>query len=199
LSDRQPYLRSVLVAASKVIRSGLRHRISSIEVSTSLRIRRIADDDAQHAGQLFKKHCGIWKLGAKKAVFLVWFIIRGLLSRGRDMAFIVVGVAIGAFCALLPHRVFMMVALSALLAPVVALVEFGLHAHPWVIAAQTLGSIMALQFVYVAVGLTLHLVRFGKLIPHVQTAIGDRLRAELEAPRGLTPELSVLVARLRST
>jgi hypothetical protein len=63
-------------------------------------------------------------------------------------------------------------------------------------AAQTLGYVAALQFVYVAVGLTLHLVRFGKLIPHAQTAIGDRLRAELEVPRGLTPELSVLVARL---
>jgi hypothetical protein len=114
------------------------------------------------------------------------------------MAFIVVGIAIGASCALLRHRVFMMLALSALLAPVVALVGFGLHAHPWVIAAQTLGSITALQFVYVAVGLTLHLVRFGKLIPHVQTAIGDQLGAELEVPRGLTPELSVLMARLQS-
>jgi hypothetical protein len=115
------------------------------------------------------------------------------------MAFIVVGIAIGASCALLRHRVFMMLALSALLAPVVALVGFGLHAHPWVIAAQILGSIAALQFVYVTVGLTLHLVRFGKLIPHVRTAIGDRLRAELEVPRGLTPELSVLVARLEAS
>jgi hypothetical protein len=115
------------------------------------------------------------------------------------MAFIVVGVAIGASCALLRHRVFMMLALSALLGPVVVLIGFGLHAHPWLIAAQTLGSIAALQFVYVAVGLTLHLVRFGKLIPHVQTAIGVRLRAELEVPRGLTPELSVLVARLEAS
>jgi hypothetical protein len=60
-----------------------------------------------------------------------------------------------------------------------------------VVVAQVCGSVIALRFVYVTVGLTLHLVRFGKLIPHVQTAIGDRLRAELEVPRGLTPELSV--------
>jgi hypothetical protein len=91
------------------------------------------------------------------------------------VAFIIAGIAIGALCALLRHRVFMILALSALLGPVVALVGFGLHAHPWMIAAQTLGSIAALQFVYVAAGLTLHLVRFGKLIPHAQTAIGDRL------------------------
>jgi hypothetical protein len=111
------------------------------------------------------------------------------------MAFIIASIAIGALSALLRHRVFMMLALSALLAPVVTLVGLGLHAHPWVIAAQALGSITALQFVYVAVGLTLHLVRFRNPIPHVQTAIGDRLSAELEVPRGLTPELSVLVAR----
>jgi hypothetical protein len=115
------------------------------------------------------------------------------------MAFIIVGVAIGALCALLRHRVFMMFALSALLGPVVALIGFGLHAHPWVIAVQTLGTITALQFVYIAVGLTLHLVRFGKLIPHAQTAIGDRLRTELEVPCGLTSELSVLVARLEAS
>jgi hypothetical protein len=112
------------------------------------------------------------------------------------MAFIVVGIASGALCTLLRHRVFMMLALSVLLAPVVTLVGFALHAHPWVIAAQALGAITALQFTYVAVGLTLHLVRFGNLMPHVQTSIGDRPRAELEVPRGLTPELSVLVARL---
>jgi hypothetical protein len=72
------------------------------------------------------------------------------------------------------------------------------HAHPWVIGVQALGSITALQFVYIAVGLTVHLVCFRKLIPHVQMAIGRRLRAELEVPRGVPPELSVLVARLPS-
>jgi len=100
-----------------------------------------------------------------------------VVERGRDMAFILIGIAVGAWCALLRHRVFMMLALSALLAPVVTLVGLALHAHPRVIAAQALGSITALQFVYVAVSLTLHLVRFRKPIPHVQTAIGDRLRA----------------------
>jgi hypothetical protein len=113
------------------------------------------------------------------------------------MVFIIVGIAVGvgALSALLRHRVFMMLTLSVLLAPVVALAGFCLHAHPWVIAAQTIGSITALQFTYVAVGLALHLVRFGKLIPHVQTASGGRLRAELEVPRGLMAELSALIAR----
>jgi len=40
-------------------------------------VRRIADDNALRAGQLSKKHCGIWKLGAKKAVFLVWSNVGG--------------------------------------------------------------------------------------------------------------------------
>jgi hypothetical protein len=110
----------------------------------------------------------------------------------------VAGIAIGALCALFRYHGFLVVALSALLAPVVALGSIALHAPPWLVAAQVCGSVVALQFVYVSVGLTLHLVRFGKLIPHVQTAIGDRLRAELQVPRGLTPELSILVARLRS-
>jgi hypothetical protein len=100
------------------------------------------------------------------------------------MSFILAGIAVGAFCALLRLRVFAMLALSALLALVVALVGYGLHANPWVIVVLTIGSITALQFVYVAVGLTLHLIRFGKLIPHAQTAIGGRLRTELEVPRG---------------
>jgi hypothetical protein len=64
------------------------------------------------------------------------------------MAFILIGIAVGALCALLRHRVFMMLALSALLAPVVTLVGLGLHAHPWVIAAQTIGAVTTLQFMY---------------------------------------------------
>ncbi len=114
------------------------------------------------------------------------------------MTFVAAAIAIGALCALLRQRVFMMLALSALLVLAVALVGFDLHTRPWVIAAQIIGSITALQFTYIAIGLTLHLVRFRKLVPSVRAAIGAQLRAELEVPRGLTPELSILVARLRS-
>jgi hypothetical protein len=114
------------------------------------------------------------------------------------MAFIIAGTAIGALCALFRRHAFMVVALSALLASVVALGGFALHSSLWAVVAQVCGSVIALQFVYVTLSLTVHLVRFGKLIPQVQKAIGDRLRAEIEVPHSLTPELSVLVARLRS-
>jgi hypothetical protein len=115
------------------------------------------------------------------------------------MAFLVLGIAIGASCASFRRRVATMLVLSAFLGAVAVLGGITVHAHPWVIAVQVLGSITALQFVYVAVGLTVHLVRLRKLIPHVQIAIGRRLRAELEVPRSVPPELSVLVARLPST
>lgn len=115
------------------------------------------------------------------------------------MAFVVLGIAVGALCALFRRRVAMMLVLSVLLAVVAVLGGVSLHAHPWVIVAQTLGSITALQFTYVAVGLTVDWVRFRKLMPQVQIAIGQRLRAELDIPPCLPPELSVLVARLEAS
>ena len=68
--------------------------------------------------------------------------------------------------------------------------------HPGVIAAEVFGSIAAPQFAFVAVSLTDHLIRSSRLIPRVQAAIGRQLRAELEAPRNLPPELAALVAQL---
>ena len=114
------------------------------------------------------------------------------------MAFVALGVVIGASCALLRRRVYVMLALTVLLAMVSALGGISLHNHPWVVVAQVFGSVIALQFVYAAVSLVMHLVRFRQLIPHVQTVIGRQLRAELEVPRNLTPELSTLVAQLQA-
>jgi len=114
------------------------------------------------------------------------------------MAFVVLGIVIGGSCALLRRRVWAMIALSVLLAGIAALGGMSLHSHPWVIAAQVFGSVIALQFVYAAVSLAVHLARFRKLMPHVQTVIGRQLRAELEVPRNLPPELSALVAQLQA-
>ena len=68
------------------------------------------------------------------------------------MAFVALGVVIGASCALLRRRVYMMLALTVLLAMVSALGGISLHNHPWVVVAQVFGSVIALQFVYAAVG-----------------------------------------------
>ena len=54
--------------------------------------------------------------------------------------------------------------------------------------------VAAPQVAFVAVGLTRHLVLAMRLIPHVQAAIGQQLRAQLEVPRSLSPELAALVA-----
>jgi hypothetical protein len=73
------------------------------------------------------------------------------------MAFFVIGVAIGGLCVLLHYRVFMMLALSGLLA--VSTVLGGvIFQTPWAIVAEAVGSLVTLQFTYVAVGVTLHLI-----------------------------------------
>jgi hypothetical protein len=138
------------------------------------------------------------KCGTKKAIFAAWIIFGDREQGDKTMAFVVLGIVIGGSCALLRRRVCTMMALTVLVAVVAALGGISLHSHPWVIAAQVFGSVIALQFVYAAVSLAVHLVRFRKLIPHVQTVIGRRLRAELEVPRNLPPELSALVAQLQA-
>ena len=52
------------------------------------------------------------------------------------------------------------------------------------------------QLVYLAVSLIADLTRSTRLIPHVQTAIGQELRAELEVPRDLPPQMARLVTQL---
>lgn len=49
---------------------------------------------------------------------------------------------------------------------------------------------------YGCFGFKRYLARSRKLIPQVQTAIGQQLRAELEVPRTLSPDLARLVSQL---
>jgi hypothetical protein len=81
------------------------------------------------------------------------------------MAFAILGVATGTLCALLYYRVFMMLPVSALLIAA-GLGSIILHAPPWIIAVEVLGSLTASQFAYVAVSLAVHLVRSRAMIPH---------------------------------
>jgi hypothetical protein len=114
------------------------------------------------------------------------------------MALILFGIVIGTLGALLRQRALMLVALSASLGIGAAVISVVLQAHPWIIVGEVVGSITASQFVYLAVGLTVHIVRSRAVMPQVQAAIGQKLRTELEVPRNLPPELSTLVAQLQT-
>jgi hypothetical protein len=115
------------------------------------------------------------------------------LIGGKAVGFVIFGAVTGISCALLRCRLPMLLSLSALLAIVVTLSDVALHAHhPWEIVAHCVGFVVVLQFVYVAVSLTLDLARFRGL---VSDAIGRRLRVELEVPRNLTPELPALLGK----
>jgi hypothetical protein len=113
------------------------------------------------------------------------------------MAFVIFGVAIGALCAVLRYPVLMMLPLGGLLAIGVVLNGIIVHAHLGVIATEVFGSIAASEFAYASVSLTHHLVRSKEMMLQAQVAIGQELRAQLEVPRSLPSELSLLMAQLQ--
>jgi uncharacterized protein (DUF2342 family) len=133
----------------------------------------------------------------KKVVFPCVHPDGACSSGGQTMASVIFGVAIGALCAFLRYRVLMMLPLGGLLAVGAVLRGIILHVHPGVIASEAFGSIAASQLIYVSISLTHHLVRSRKLMPKVQAAIGQELRAQPEVPRGLPPDLSALITQLR--
>ena len=112
------------------------------------------------------------------------------------MTFVMFGVAAGVSLAFLRYPFLPMPPIGVLLAVGAVLMGIASGTHPGVIAAEVFGSIAAPQFAFVAVSLTDHLIRSSRLIPQVQAAIGRQLRAELEAPRSLPPELAALVTQL---
>jgi hypothetical protein len=111
------------------------------------------------------------------------------------MALVVFSIVIGAACAIFQQRVFMPLLLSALVAAAAVVGVIAVHAHPWVIVGEALSVITALQFGYIALGLTVHLVRDRNSTANIPMAMGQRLRAELEVPRDLTPRLAALVGK----
>jgi hypothetical protein len=112
------------------------------------------------------------------------------------MMFVVLGIAAGVLCAFFRYPFISLAAIGALLATGAVLAGIVLRAHPGVIAVEVFGSIAASQFAFVAVSLTDHLIRRTRLIPQVRAAIRQQLRAELEVPRSLPPELATLVTQL---
>jgi hypothetical protein len=115
------------------------------------------------------------------------------------MVFVAVGALAGAVLASRRYRAFLLVPVAASMAAVAFLVGIVHGSHPGAIALEVLGSIVAPQFAYVALSLTAHLTRLAKLVPQVQAAIGQQLRAQLEVPRRLSPELADRVTQLQAT
>jgi hypothetical protein len=113
------------------------------------------------------------------------------------MMAVLLAIVIGASCALGRFRIPLVLAASAVLAAGAVVSGIVLRTHPWVIAAQGIGSIAVLQFVFVAVGLTRHYFQSRAAMPQIQLAIGQALQAELEVPRNLPPQLATLVAKLQ--
>ena len=111
-----------------------------------------------------------------------------------------VAVAAGIGCAFVRHSVLPLVVLCPLLAAGALLSGIHFGAPAGLIAVEVLGSIAAPQVTFMAVSLALfgfrrYLARSSKLIPQVRTAIGQQLRAELEVPRTLSPDLARLVSQ----
>jgi hypothetical protein len=112
------------------------------------------------------------------------------------MVFVAFGALAGAVLAFRRYPALLLVPVAASVAAVAFLVGIVHGSHPGAIALEVLGSIMAPQFAYVALSLTVHLTRSARLVPQVQVAIGQQLRAQLEVPRRLPPELAALVTQL---
>jgi hypothetical protein len=113
------------------------------------------------------------------------------------MLFVMFGVAAGVSWAFLRYPFLPLPLIGVLLAVGAVLTGIAFGTHPGVIAAEVFGSVAAPQFAFVAVSLTNHLVSSSRLMAQVQAAIGRQLRAELEAPLSLPPELAALVTQLR--
>ena len=112
------------------------------------------------------------------------------------MIFVMFGIAAGVSFAFLRYPFLPLPPIGVFLAVGAVLMGLASGTHLGVIAAEVFGSIAAPQFAFVTVSLTDHLIRSSRLIPQVQAAIGRQLRAELEAPRRLPPELAALVTQL---
>jgi hypothetical protein len=114
------------------------------------------------------------------------------------MVFIAVGTAIGTLLALLRGGVLLVILVNAFFAIVVALCGLLLGYHLGLSVLVGFGSVTAVQVSHLAFGLALDLFPSKNFMPEVQAAIGQQLRAELEVPCDLPPEMTSLVLRLQA-
>jgi hypothetical protein len=114
------------------------------------------------------------------------------------MVFVAVGAPIGTLLDLLRGRILLAILVNAFFAIVVALCGILLGYHLGLSALVGFGSIAVVQISYLALGFTLDLFPSKNVMPQIQAAIGQQLRAELEVPRDLPPEMASLVLRLQA-
>ena len=114
------------------------------------------------------------------------------------MVFVAVGAPIGTLLALLRGRILLAILVNAFFAIVVALCGLLLGYHLGLSALVGFGSIAVVQISYLALGFTLDLFPSKNVMPQVRAAIGQQLRAELEVPCDLPPEMASLVLRLQA-
>src|SRR5262249_6092041 len=112
------------------------------------------------------------------------------------MVFVAVGAVAGLVLAVRRYPFFLLVPIIGFLAVCAMLFRIIHRRHPGTIGVEVLGSVAVPQLVYLALSLTADLTRPTRLIPHVQTAIGQELRAQLEVPRDLPPQMARLMTQL---
>jgi hypothetical protein len=113
------------------------------------------------------------------------------------MFFVIVGAAAGVFLALRRYPVFSLIPLVAFFAAgaIVTGIEAG-H-DPRTIGVEILGSVISPQLAYLAASVTAYLIRFSRLLPSVQAAIGRKLGTAFEIPSTLPPEMATLLTKLK--
>jgi hypothetical protein len=65
-----------------------------------------------------------------------------------------------------------------------------------IIGVEILGSVASPQLAFLAASVTAYLIRFSRLLPSVQAAIGRELRTAFEVPSTVPPEMATLLTKL---
>jgi hypothetical protein len=113
------------------------------------------------------------------------------------MLFVIFGVPVGALVALHRYPVFSLAPVVALFAAGAIVTGIATGHDPRTIGIEALGAVASTQLAYIATSLTVYLILSSRLLPTVRAAIGHELRTEFEVPRGLPPQMAVLVTKLQ--
>ena len=113
------------------------------------------------------------------------------------MFFVIVGAAAGVFLALRRYPVFSLVPVVAIFAAGAMVTGIAAGYDPRTIGLEILGSVTSPQLAYLAASVTAYLIRFSRLLPSVQAAIGRELGTAFEVPSALPAEMATLLTKLK--